>query len=508
MSTRPWARGHEEALTIRDRKDYLEGLGTIFKVVRASALVKAIFACRASIPSCPDLRPRPEVDPQPVFEPRNGSEVRQHLPVQRSFDGGPTDRRLPSDHPDRGIAQRLQRLLKTDHEDLPVAGTRWGILPQRARRPLAPRNVRARRSITSGSWHGPSVGQSLDSRFRGGRNYSRSGAYRSHTLRRLLLSTFRVIGGHIVTTPEGVFAHYKPQKSRVPKEVWKVVRPVAIKACRAADYASVPSALSCMSTVTYFLAWVHRQGLGLDLERVFIPAHVERYCATALKGLAPETQSTRRGYLRRVGRACTKKAPWPPDPKPFANNHVILPPHSAKEVEWLWQAARNQATEHQRHVALTMLTLGLGAGLKPGEMLKVSAEMIAHHPEDRRLVVILLEDRVVPVRSKYSRLLLALAEQRPDGPIIGDYKPEAKDPLGKLRANVRWPAEIAFRPSRLRTTWMADVLNEDVRISEFMKIAGTVSSKSLEVIAPYVEQRIEFDRYLFAAAGLKRGEVA
>lgn len=155
-----------------------------------------------------------------------------------------------------------------------------------------------------------------------------------------------------------------------------------------------------------------------------------------------------------------------------------------------------------------MLTLGLGAGLKPGEMLKVSAEMIAHHPEDRRLVVILLEDRVVPVRSKYSRLLLALAEQRPDGPIIGDYKPEAKDPLGKLRANVRWPAEIAFRPSRLRTTWMADVLNEDVRISEFMKIAGTVSSKSLEVIAPYVEQRIEHDRYLFAAAGLKRGEVA
>lgn len=155
-----------------------------------------------------------------------------------------------------------------------------------------------------------------------------------------------------------------------------------------------------------------------------------------------------------------------------------------------------------------MLTLGLGAGLKPGEMLKVTAEMIGRHPQDPRLVVILLEDRVVPVRSKYSGLLLDLIEKRPEGPLIGDYNPKAKDRLGHLRAGIEWPQEITFRPSRLRTTWMADVLNEDVRVSEFMLIAGTVSSKSLEVIAPYVEQRIEHDRYLFAAAGLKRGEVA
>jgi len=67
---------------------------------------------------------------------------------------------------------------------------------------------------------------------------------------------------------------------------------------------------------------------------------------------------------------------------------------------------------------------------------------------------------------------------------------------------------VGFRPSRLRTTWMADVLAENLRISEFMRIAGTVSSKSLEVIASYVAQRIDRDEYLFSAAGLKRGEVA
>lgn len=318
------------------------------------------------------------------------------------------------------------------------------------------------------------------------------------------MSKHRVVGGVVVTTPEGVFANYRPDAYLMPTEVWGIVRPVAIDACRAADYASVASALQCLSAVTYFLAWAHGEGLLLALEQVFIPAHVERYCATALRHLSTETQSTRRGYLRRVARACTKKAPWAPPPKPFANNHTIQPPYRAHEVEALWAAARSQATEHRQRVATAILTLGLGAGVKPGEMISVCAEMVASHPDDRRLVVILLEDRVVPVRFQYVEELLDLCRRFPEGPLVGAHKATAKDPLGALRQNVQWPDWVAFRPARLRTTWMADVLAQDVRVSEFMKIAGTVSSKSLEVIAPYVAQRIERDEYLFAAAGLVR----
>ncbi|MCT2295381.1 hypothetical protein M3F57_04395 [Brachybacterium muris] len=314
----------------------------------------------------------------------------------------------------------------------------------------------------------------------------------------------RVIGGVVVTTPEGVFANYRPAAYLMPTEVWEIVRSVAIDACRAADYASVASALHCLSTVANFLAWAHREGLSLEPEAVFIPAHVERYCATALKHLATETQSTRRGYLRRVARACTKKAPWAPPPKPFANNHTIQPPYRAHEVEALWAAAKSQATEHRQRVATVILTLGLGAGVKPGEMISVCAEMVARHPDDPRLVVILLEDRVVPVRTQYVAELLGLCRRFPEGPLVGVHKATAKDPLGALRQNVQWPGWVAFRPSRLRTTWMADVLAQDVRVSEFMKIAGTVSSKSLEVIAPYVAQRIERDEFLFVAAGLVR----
>ena len=48
---------------------------------------------------------------------------------------------------------------------------------------------------------------------------------------------------------------------------------------------------------------------------------------------------------------------------------------------------------------------------------------------------------------------------------------------------------------------MATVLTHDLRVSEFMVIAGTVSSKSLEVIAPYVEGRWTGNEYMHKAAG-------
>lgn len=130
--------------------------------------------------------------------------------------------------------------------------------------------------------------------------------------------------------------------------------------------------------------------------------------------------------------------------------------------------------------------------------------MVARHPGDPRLVVILLDDRVVPVRTQYVEELLALCRRFPEGPLVGTHKATAKDPLEALRQGAQWTDWVAFRPARLRTTWMADVLAQDVRVSEFMKMAGTVSSKSLEVIAPYVAQRIERDEYLVAAAGLVR----
>ncbi|WP_336638787.1 hypothetical protein [Micrococcus luteus] len=313
----------------------------------------------------------------------------------------------------------------------------------------------------------------------------------------------RVIGGVLVTTPAAVFDNYNPAKHMIPTHEWDTIRPLAITACTAADYSTPASAHQCISTVTHFLAWAHRQDIPLDLETVFHPDHVERYISVISHNRAPETIGTRRGYLRRVARACTTKAPWPVPPRPYAANVTLQPPYNEHEVKALWGAAHAQNNDQRTRVAQTLLCLGLGAGLKPGEMLQVSAaHHVGHHPQDERLLVILLEDRVVPVLTEYVPLLVDLCHRYPDGPPIGPHNPATKDPLGKVRQNVEWPSSLEFKPARLRTTWMVSVLTNGVRVSEFQRISGTASAKTLEAVAAFVPERLDHDEHLFVAAGL------
>lgn len=313
---------------------------------------------------------------------------------------------------------------------------------------------------------------------------------------------YRIVGGVPVTTPEGVFENYRPAPHNAAPEEWAATRQHVLTACRAADYPTVGSALTCIGVVARFYAWAHRYGMDMDPETLFAPSNVERYCTHDLTHLAESSQSNHRGYLRRVARAATQRAPWPEPPHQYVDGKRIQPPYTPDEVEDLWDAACAQKTERRTRAAQTMLALGLGAGLKPHEIAAVTADDIRVHPENHRLMVVLLPDRHVPVLQPWVDPLQALARTYTDGTLTGATSARTKDPLGVARQGIVWPRWIQFRPVRLRTTWMASVLSQDVRMSEFMVMAGTVSAKSLEEVAPHVPGRWSGDEYLLKGAGL------
>lgn len=314
-----------------------------------------------------------------------------------------------------------------------------------------------------------------------------------------------VIGGHVVTTVEEVLEHYQPHKDTVPLAQWRRIRPLAVQAVRAANYTSVHGAHFALKAVAQFLAWAEDGGVMLLPDVVFTPDLVERFCATRGKGLSDRTVANYRSSLRSAARAVTKTAPWPPLPKQYADHVHLAPPYTPTELAAFWDCARLQATPHRERVMTTMLALGLGSGLRVSEVLAVSASThIRLHPKDHRLCVVILEDRTVPVLTTYAPVVLDLCQRYPEGPLIGPHKVNTKDPMGVVRKNLEIPASLPrLSMSRLRTTWMASVLMQpDIRISEFMVLAGTVSSRTLESIAPFIPYRTADDEYLFKGAGL------
>lgn len=308
-----------------------------------------------------------------------------------------------------------------------------------------------------------------------------------------------------MTTVEEVLERYQPQPDTVPLAQWRRIRPLAVQAVRSAEYSSVHGAHFALKTVAQFLAWAEDRGARLLPDVVFTPDLVERYCGTRSKDLSARTVANYRSSLRSAARAVTTTAPWPPPPKQYADHVHLAPPYTPAEVEAFWDCARSQATAHRERVMATMLALGLGAGLRVPEVLAVTASQhVRLHPRDHRLCVVILDDRIVPVLTTYAPVVLDLCSRFPEGPLIGPYKANTKDPMGVVRKKLEIPASLPrLSMSRLRTTWMAALLIQpDIRISEFMAMAGTVSSKTLECIAPFIPYRAAEDEYLFKGAGL------
>lgn len=139
------------------------------------------------------------------------------------------------------------------------------------------------------------------------------------------MSRHRVLQGVVVTTPEGVFEHYRPHARNISPGTWEAIRPVAVKAVAASDYPSVSAALEALRHTARFVAWAYRRDMALDFEVLFLPEHVEHFVATETKHLSEAARSTCRSYLRRVGRNATTKAAWPPATAPYGKGNHMTP---------------------------------------------------------------------------------------------------------------------------------------------------------------------------------------
>jgi integrase len=313
-----------------------------------------------------------------------------------------------------------------------------------------------------------------------------------------------MIAGDWITTPARVYEVYTPRHEYVPEEVWALIGPLALSACQAAQHSSVDAALAAIRATAQFLAWCRLQEIPLQAERVFLPDHVERFIATQTTHMTPASRATRRSHLRRVARAATKAAPWPRPDRVYARDTPMTGPLSPAEVDAYWDALRAQPTAVAERRLKALMLLGLGAGLRAGEVLTVSIRDHIGYTDagEVQVCTIHLPDRVVPVDTRYVPLLHELAEYDHAEPLVGPFNPRAKHPVGNLIDSIALPAsQHTLRLSRFRITWMVNILSRDVRIGEFQALAGVVSAKTLETVAPFVPSRFTDNEWLRNAAG-------
>ncbi len=219
------------------------------------------------------------------------------------------------------------------------------------------------------------------------------------------------------------------------------------------------------------------QGLDAPICEEIIEAFVQQ----GLCGLAPWSKATYRSVLRRLSgtRGSVGAARFVPS--------LARAPYSDKERAELLSIAFEQRRGIWRDSAVALLALGIGAGLRPGELVAAKGDDVSLK---RAAVSIRVgEGRIVPVTGTWARLLADLASRAGHGQL---FWPTSADRSYKNFVNdfcygiVADPAAVKMSSLRARSSYICDHLAAGTPLGRLKYLSGIDQVESLLRYVCYV----------------------
>ena len=213
---------------------------------------------------------------------------------------------------------------------------------------------------------------------------------------------------------------------------------------------------------------------------------IEAFCVAGLAGRAPGTRGTYRSALYRLAEAAHGPAGKRATPFPGARAPAPYSPAERAELAALAAAQRDPA---KRSSALAMIVFGIGAGLRPGELVALRGDDVARHGRQVTVHITGPAARAVPVTSRYAGRAGELARHagsdfvfRP-GPAERGYKNFVTNFARNLTAD---PAAAALSLRRARSSFICDHLAAGTPVPVLLAITGIAEAGSLARYARHV----------------------
>jgi integrase len=227
---------------------------------------------------------------------------------------------------------------------------------------------------------------------------------------------------------------------------------------------------------------------GIPASREFLLDYdvIEAFCVTGLPGRACSTRGTYRSALYRLAEAAHGPPGQRPVPFPGAKAPAPYSPAEQAELAAIAAAQRDPAT---RSPALAMVVFGVGAGLRPGELVALRGDDIAWHGRQVLVRVRGPAARAVPVTPDYAGRAWELARRagsgfvfRP-GPADRSYKNFVTNFARGLTAD---PAAPALSMRRARAAFICGHLAAGTPVPVLLAVTGIAEAGSLARYARHV----------------------
>jgi len=228
---------------------------------------------------------------------------------------------------------------------------------------------------------------------------------------------------------------------------------------------------------------------GIPAGREFLLDYdvIEAFCVSGLPGCASSTRGTYRSALYRLARPVHGKPGQPATP--FAGAGAPAPYSPAERAELAAMAAA-QRDPAKRASALAVVVFGIGAGLRPGELVALRGSDVIRHGRRVTVHVSGPAARVVPVTPVYAGRATALAAGAGDGhlfrpgPADRGYKNFVTNFTRTLTAD---PAAQRLRLGRCRSSFICGHLAAGTPLRELLAITGICQAESLARWARHVD---------------------
>jgi len=222
------------------------------------------------------------------------------------------------------------------------------------------------------------------------------------------------------------------------------------------------------------------QGWG---EAPLVAEVVEAFVVGGLAGRASSTRGTYRSVLRRLAEAAK-----PERATPFAGSGAP-PPYSGPERAELFSIAGSQRPAWRRASALAMVGLGIGAGLRAGELVGTRGQDVVVGPSGVAVAVGGDRARAVPVGADFAGLVARLAELAGPAQLFCPGGAERHYPNfvnNFARLLVAEPGAPRLCSGRARSSFICDHLEMGTPLAELVYVAGIAEVESLLRYARHV----------------------
>lgn len=202
---------------------------------------------------------------------------------------------------------------------------------------------------------------------------------------------------------------------------------------------------------------LNQVGGELTYTDVFDPLVVEYVVSQT--GMTDRVKGVRRSLLYRLGRELNPN--WPFDERTTKYGYKAPDaPYTEQEQDRLTQWARGLSTDYQRAGATLTLALGLGAGLRAGEMARLRGRDVTVYPDGCVTVTAHgyrgADPREVPVLAEWEQIVSDAAGGAGTNDLVlwPNRAHATTESVAAIVSRIGKPHAVALDTRRLRTTWI------------------------------------------------------